>query len=220
MPTTTNKTPHYGLPQYLANDVISYLQDVNPAYAEIDTQLYTANSNATGALTAASTAQNTADNANKSIATLQPIVTKNTNDIATVQALTTSIGNSITQINEVLQVIGAVSATKYQTMNITTTDTSQSETITLTEGDYVIITEAIFRTTATTANPFAYLVIGTKIDNAVIGEVELPSPTISSTNAQCTSIMHVGKNAVNIAGFARSSIYNTASIRTLVIKIK
>ena len=53
---STNKTVHYELPQFVANDKPSWLGDVNEAMEAIDTGIYGAKASADGA-------QQTANNA-------------------------------------------------------------------------------------------------------------------------------------------------------------
>lgn len=57
--SSTNKTPNYELPQFVANDVPSWLGDFNQAMSKIDTQMKANDTKATSA-------QTNADNANQS----------------------------------------------------------------------------------------------------------------------------------------------------------
>lgn len=54
--SSTNKTTHYDLPQWIGTDKPTFLGDLNGAFATIDTQLYTAVTNAKNANTNASSA--------------------------------------------------------------------------------------------------------------------------------------------------------------------
>lgn len=60
---STNKTTHYNLSQYVANDKPTYLVDYNNDMEQIDTAIYQANTNATTGIQNAQNAQNSADNA-------------------------------------------------------------------------------------------------------------------------------------------------------------
>ena len=102
----TNSTPNYGLPQFLGTDKPAWLSDVNQAYSDIDTGIYTAQAAADGA-------QNTADSAVGGVATvntrvdgvqnqLNTVSTQASNTAATVGTHTTQIGslsNSVNTIN-------------------------------------------------------------------------------------------------------------------------
>lgn len=59
----TNKTTHYGLPQWIGTDKPTYLIDQNNAYKEIDNQIYLANETAGNAEDVANLADGKADNA-------------------------------------------------------------------------------------------------------------------------------------------------------------
>ena len=92
----TNSTTHYGLPQYVATDIPTILQDVNGAYRDIDTAIYEAKQDADGvagdlATTNATVAQHTSD-----IAGLDARVTTNT---ANITGLTTRVGTAESAIN-------------------------------------------------------------------------------------------------------------------------
>lgn len=61
--SSTNKTPNYELPQFVANDVPSWLGDFNQAMSKIDTQMKANDTKATGASTNAENANNSATQA-------------------------------------------------------------------------------------------------------------------------------------------------------------
>lgn len=61
--SSTNKTPNYELPQFVANDVPSWLGDFNQAMSKIDTQMKANDTKATGASTNAQNANSSATQA-------------------------------------------------------------------------------------------------------------------------------------------------------------
>lgn len=61
--SSTNKTPNYELPQFVANDVPSWLGDFNQAMSKIDTQMKANDTKATGASTNAENANSSATQA-------------------------------------------------------------------------------------------------------------------------------------------------------------
>lgn len=61
--SSTNKTPNYELPQFVANDVPSWLGDINQAMSKIDTQMKANDTKATGASTNAENANSSATQA-------------------------------------------------------------------------------------------------------------------------------------------------------------
>lgn len=88
--SSTNKTPHYSLPQYIGTDKPTYLGDANDAYQIIDTNMYTANTNATNAV-------NIANQAGTAVAGLTPRVAEIETDVTSIQTqltATTNLANS------------------------------------------------------------------------------------------------------------------------------
>ena len=107
--SSTNKTTHYELSQYVSSDKPTYLSDYNGDMLKIDTAINTAKTTAdsastaaTNAATAASGAQTTADTAVTNAATAQTTANTATNNIGTMANLTTSEKNTLVgAINEV-----------------------------------------------------------------------------------------------------------------------
>lgn len=73
----TNKTAHYNLPQYVADDKPTYLNDFNGAMSDIDSAIYAAKNAADQAGTDAKAAQSTASGNSTAITTLTQTVTDN-----------------------------------------------------------------------------------------------------------------------------------------------
>lgn len=63
--SSTNKTSHYNLPQFIGSDIPTWLGDFNSAMSAIDSGINAAATAASGAATAAATAQQSADAAMK-----------------------------------------------------------------------------------------------------------------------------------------------------------
>lgn len=115
--SSTNKTTHYDLSQYVSSDLPTYLVDYNSDMSKIDTGINTAQTTAdtastaaTNAQTAAETAQTTANTAITNAATAQSGVNTNAANIGTLANLTTSEKTTIVgAINEVDGDVGNLS---------------------------------------------------------------------------------------------------------------
>lgn len=93
---STNKTPHYGLPQYIGTDKPTYLGDFNGAMLEIDTEIYSANTLAQTADTNASNAITQVGAIQESLTSLQSTVSSQGAQLAT----TTNLANNLnTEVN-------------------------------------------------------------------------------------------------------------------------
>lgn len=92
---STNKTTHYDLPQWIGTDKPTFLGDLNGAFATIDTQLYTA-------VTNAANANNNASSAAGAVSNMQDDV----NDLKTWQTTASSaisgLQNSVTGLTPVI----------------------------------------------------------------------------------------------------------------------
>lgn len=90
--SSTNKTTHYDLSQYVGTDKPTYLSDYNSDMAKIDAALYQANTNASSAESNASTALTQAG---------QALSKANTNegDIADLESLTDLLNTNVTTLN-------------------------------------------------------------------------------------------------------------------------
>jgi hypothetical protein len=94
---TTNKTPNYDLPQWVANDKVGIMANLNPAFATIDEKLFEAVTNAENASTTASTANTTASEANKAVGIVETDVTELQADVLTLKNLVNSLAKKITE---------------------------------------------------------------------------------------------------------------------------
>lgn len=107
--SSTNKTTHYDLSQYVSSDLPTYLVDYNSDMSKIDagintaqTTADTASTAATNAATAASTAQTTANTAVTNAATAQTTANGAVTSIGTLANLTTTNKTDlVSAINEV-----------------------------------------------------------------------------------------------------------------------
>lgn len=114
--SSTNKTTHYDLPQWIGTDKPTFLGDLNGAFSTIDTQLYTAvtnaenaNNNATSAAGAVSNMQNDVNNlktwqttASSAISGLQNSVSGLTPVISSAASLYVGLGQFLTGYSPVL----------------------------------------------------------------------------------------------------------------------
>ena len=114
--SSTNKTTHYDLPQWIGTDKPTFLGDLNGAFSTIDTQLYTAvtnaenaNNNASSAAGAVSNMQNDVNNlktwqttASSAISGLQNSVTNLTPNIGQTNTLVTGLGTFLQGSNPVI----------------------------------------------------------------------------------------------------------------------
>lgn len=107
--SSTNKTTHYELSQYVSSDLPTYLVDYNSDMSKIDTGINTAQTTAdtastaaTNAQTAAETAQGTANTAVTNAATADTKATTANTNIGTLANLTTTVKTDlVSAINEV-----------------------------------------------------------------------------------------------------------------------
>lgn len=118
--SSTNKTTHYDLSQYVGTDKPTYLSDYNSDMAKIDAALYQANTNASSAESNASTALTQAG---------QALSKANTNegDIDGLESVTDLLNTNVTTLNSFMNNV--------QTSNIQTTTITSS----VVESDYVEI---------------------------------------------------------------------------------
>ena len=100
---STNKTAHYELPQFVANDKPSWLGDVNQAMEAIDTGIYGAKSSADGAQTTANNAVAGVQTANTRMDGMQTqldtVATQANQTATTVNQHTSSIATNSANIN-------------------------------------------------------------------------------------------------------------------------
>lgn len=107
--SSTNKTTHYELSQYVSSDLPTYLVDYNSDMSKIDTGINTAQTTAdtastaaTNAQTAAETAQGTANTAVTNAATADGKAVAAQNAIGTLANLTTTVKTDlVSAVNEV-----------------------------------------------------------------------------------------------------------------------
>lgn len=96
--SSTNKTTHYDLSQYVGTDKPTYLSDYNSDMAKIDAALYQANTNASSAEANASTALTQAG---------QALEKANTNegDITDLESVTDLLNTNVTTLNSFMNEI-------------------------------------------------------------------------------------------------------------------
>lgn len=91
----TNKTANYDLPQWVAADKPTFLQDLNGAFSDIDAQMKTNE-------TAAASAQSTADVNTSSITSLGETVTSQGTRLTAVEASASASAGNINTINSLI----------------------------------------------------------------------------------------------------------------------
>ena len=117
--SSTNTTPNFGLPQYIATDKPTYLGDFNKAMLDIDTNMKTienkavsaessvatANSNANQALENSGNAQTTAEQAQATATQAQATATQAQTVATQAQATATSANQTATESKELAQTV-------------------------------------------------------------------------------------------------------------------
>ena len=109
---STNKTPNFELPQFVANDVPSWLTDINGAFLDIDTDMkniqdtaQSASSTATGAASQVDTIQSTVDSLSGNVSTLSGTVATHTTQIGTLNTSMTQVQGDISTIERNIETI-------------------------------------------------------------------------------------------------------------------
>lgn len=125
---STNKTPHFDLPQFIGTDKPSWLGDFNSAMLLIDTALYDVKTDsqdaATSAISASAAAQSAASSAEQAatgVATVTDEVAKLKTDLSATQTQLTTTSNGLT----IAQSSIATLETDVETLK---TDVSQAQT--------------------------------------------------------------------------------------------
>lgn len=110
--SSTNKTTHYDLSQFTANDIPAWLADYNADMGKIDTGIYNASTSASEASTKADSAvtqitelDSTVDELNGKVATNTSNITKAQNDITALQSTVSSNTQAIQGNTETIQSI-------------------------------------------------------------------------------------------------------------------
>lgn len=109
---STNKTPNFQLPQFVANDVPSWLVDVNGAFMDIDTDMksiqdtaQSASGTATGAASQVDSIQSTVDSISGNVSTLSGTVATHTTQIGTLNTNVTALQGEVTTIKGNIETI-------------------------------------------------------------------------------------------------------------------
>lgn len=109
---STNKTPNFQLPQFVANDVPSWLVDVNGAFMDIDTDMksiqdtaQSASGTATGAASQVDAIQSTVDSLSGNVSTLSGTVATHTTQIGTLNTNVTALQGEVTTIKGNIETI-------------------------------------------------------------------------------------------------------------------
>lgn len=94
---TTNHTPNYNLPQWLASDKVGIMANLNPAFSTIDEKLHEAVVNAENAATTSSAANQVANDAANQVNIATGNITEIQADILTIQNL---LNTAVKDIND------------------------------------------------------------------------------------------------------------------------
>lgn len=186
----TNKTAHYDLPQYVADDKPTYLNDFNGAMSDIDSAIYAAKNAADQAATDAKAAQSTASGNSDTLTTLTQTVTDNASTAAAASKAAQDAADantgSINTINSLIgdgtpttsnkTIIGAINEINAKVPETATIDTSLSETST-NAVENAVVTKAINANTASiNTNAKSITTAKTEIE-AVQGQIETTDST-------------------------------------------
>lgn len=215
---STNRTTHYDLSQYVANDKPTYLVDYNQDMSKIDAGIYSAESKAlvnegaigditelettvkTDLVSAINEVKGEADDNKGDITTLNTSVSANTGNIGTMANLTTTDKtNLVNAINEVKGDIPTVSDSILNTYSTSTTDTYSSDYI----NDYVIILTA---TASKTLNAGEDSYISATVPSTPSGYTSLGGFISNWNGSQDTSQIMVG------GGGGSAHVRNYASV--------
>lgn len=107
--SSTNKTAHYSLSQYVANDKPTYLSDYNSDMAKIDAAIYAAKS-------AADTAETTASGLAPTVSENETNIGELQTDMRLVKSTQATQGNSIESLQEFM---GTTTGTEISTKKVT-----------------------------------------------------------------------------------------------------
>ena len=128
--SSTNKTTHYELSQFTANDIPAWLSDYNSDMGKIDTGIFNAQTvggeagtKADNAITAANEAKTAIESLTTTVTNLTSNVTKNTEDISGVQ---TSLNSLTSQVNANGEAIQSIISQDFQTQ-ITNTNSKLNQ---------------------------------------------------------------------------------------------
>lgn len=128
--SSTNKTTHYELSQFTANDIPAWLSDYNSDMRKIDTGIFNAQTvggeagtKADNAITTANEAKTVIESLTTTVTNLTSNVTKNTKDISGVQ---TSLNSLTSKVNANEEAIQSIISQDFQTQ-ITNTNSKLNQ---------------------------------------------------------------------------------------------
>lgn len=94
----SNQTPHYGLPQWTADDTISFKTDINQAYETIDKNLYSAAEKADAAKTSADESNSTLATVKQTAESASDVAAQNRNELNTVNQAIKELTDRVEQL--------------------------------------------------------------------------------------------------------------------------
>lgn len=164
---STNKTPNFQLPQFVANDVPSWLVDVNGAFMDIDTDMksiqdtaQSASGTATGAASQVDSIQSTVDNISGNVSTLSGTVATHTTQIGTLNTNVTALQGEVSTIKGNIETINGEIDALQNSQGVTLYTHQKQGTIHVLTGDTNAQNIKFFATAPYTAGD-TFLVNGT-----------------------------------------------------------
>lgn len=190
----TNTTAHYELPQYVADDKPTYLNDFNNTMEKIDTAMYNNSQAGSEAAAAATAAQNTANANAETISTLTETVNTNnttaTEGIAAVKAQADANEGSINTINSLIgkgapttqekTIIGAINEIAAEIPTSATIDSALS-----TESENAVQNKVV--TSAINANTASIASVERDVENA-LNEIEEVAGQVETTDGEGNTV--------------------------------
>lgn len=105
---STNKTTHYDLPQWIGTDKPTFLGDLNGAFSTIDTQLYTAVTNAENANTSATSAASAVGDMQNDVNDLKTWQTTATTAISGLQNSVSGLTPTVSPVTNMFNSLGTL----------------------------------------------------------------------------------------------------------------
>lgn len=106
--SSTNKTTHYDLPQWIGTDKPTFLGDLNGAFSTIDTQLYTAVTNAKNANNNATSAAGAVSNMQNDVNELKTWQTTASSAISGLQNSVNTLTPTVSQVTNMFNSLGTL----------------------------------------------------------------------------------------------------------------
>lgn len=126
--SSTNKTPHYDLSQFVAGDKASWMGDINPDMLKIDTALFSIKTDATDAASNASAAQQQSQSAVENAQLAQEEAERAITEVTKLQTSVSAIESDYTLLNTNVNQIKADLTSAESSITQLQTDVQQAQT--------------------------------------------------------------------------------------------